>query len=165
MDGDEIGFGQDLFQCAGLDAHAGDIFRRDERIEADHAHHQSGGAFGDDAADVAEADDADGLVAELDADKFIALPLAALERGRRLGNMARHGHHQRNGMLAGGNVVAAGGVHDDDTALGSGVGVDVFIAHAGAANDLQIGCRFDQLGGDLGAAADHPAVVDARRFF
>ncbi len=68
-------------------------------------------------------------------------------------------------MLAGGNVVAAGGVHDDDTALGSGVGVDVFIAHAGAANDFQIGCRFDQLGGDLGAAADHPAVVDRADFF
>ncbi len=63
MDGDEIGLGEDLFQCAGLDAHARDIFRRDEGIEADHSHHQSGGAFGDDAADVAEADDADGLVA------------------------------------------------------------------------------------------------------
>ncbi len=97
---------------------------------------KSGGAFGDDAADVAEADDADGFVAQLDADKFIALPLAAFDRGRGLGNMARHGHHQRNGMLAGGDVVAAGGVHDDDTALGGGVGVDIFVAHAGAADDF-----------------------------
>ena len=68
-------------------------------------------------------------------------------------------------MLAGGDVVAARGVHDDDTALGGGVGVDIFVAHAGAADDLQIGCRIDQLGGDLGAAADHPAVVDLADFF
>ena len=66
----------------------------DERIEADHFHSQARGAFGDDAADVAEADDADGFVAYLDADEFVALPLAAFERSDRLGNMTRQGHHQ-----------------------------------------------------------------------
>ena len=72
----------------------------------------------------------------IDADKLIALPLAAFERSDGLGNMARHRHHQRNGMLAGGDVVAAGGVHDDDAALGGGVGIDIFIAHAGATDHL-----------------------------
>ena len=44
----------------------------------DDFHPQSGSPFGDDPADIAEADDADGFVAELDANEFIALPFAAL---------------------------------------------------------------------------------------
>ena len=85
-------------------------------------------ALGDDAADVAEADDAEGFVAQLDADKFVAVPFAAFERGDGLGNMARQSHHQRDGMLAGGDVVAAGRIHDDDAAFGRGIGVDIFIS-------------------------------------
>ena len=78
--------------------------------------------------------DAEGFVAQLDADKFVAVPLAAFERGDGLRDMARQRHHQGDGMLAGGDVVAAGRVHDDDAAFGRGIGVDVFIADAGAAD-------------------------------
>src|SRR3989304_7972203 len=62
-------------------------------------------------------------------------------------------------MLAGGDVVAAGRVHHDDALLARRLGVDVFIAHAGPADDFQVFRRFDQFGGDLGAAANDPAVV------
>ncbi len=159
MHGNEIGLGENLVEGAGLYAHARDVFRGDKWIEADHFHAQTGGPFGNDAADVAETDDADGFIAELDADKFIALPLAGFERGHSLGNMARERHHQGNGMLAGGDVVAAGRVHDDDAAFGGGIGVDVLIADAGAPDDFEILRRFDQFRGDFCAAANHPAVV------
>ena len=78
--------------------------------------------------------DADGFVAELDADEFIAVPLAAFERGNGLRDMARQRHHEGDGMLAGGDVVAAGSVHDDDASFGRRVGVDVFVADAGTAD-------------------------------
>ena len=136
MDGDEIGFGEDLFQGRRLDAHAGDVFRGDERIEADHFHSEPGGAFGDDPADIAETDDAEGLVAQLHADEFVAVPFAAFEGGDCLRNMARQGHHERNRMLAGGYVVAAGGVHDDDPFFAGGIDVDVFETDAGPPDDF-----------------------------
>ena len=122
---------------------------------------RSGGAFGDDAADVAQADHADGLIAELDADELVALPLAIFERGHRLRDMPGERHHQRDGVLAGGDVVATRGVHDHDAAFGGGIGVDVFIADTGAPDDFQILRRFDQLRGNFRAAPNHPAVVVA----
>ncbi len=164
MDGDEVGFAENIFQAARLDAHARDVFRRDERIETDHFHLQSGGALGDDAADVAQADDADGFVAQFHADEFIALPLAALERGGRLRDVARQRHHQGDGVFARGDVVAPRRVHHDDAFFGGGVGVDVFKAHAGAADDFQIFCGVDQFRGDFCAAANHPAVIFSANF-
>src|SRR5690242_2454937 len=56
MHRNEIGFGKNILEAAGLYAHAGDVFSGDERIEADHFHPQSGGALGDDPADITEAD-------------------------------------------------------------------------------------------------------------
>ncbi len=50
--------------------------------------------------------------------------------------MARERHHESDCMLAGSDVVAAGCIHDDDALLGSGIGIDVFITHAGPADDL-----------------------------
>ena len=85
--------------------------------------------------------------------------LPASQRRVGLGDAARERQHQGDGVLGGGDVVAAGRVHDDDAALGRGVDVDVVDADAGAADHLEILRRVDQLRGDLGAAADHPAVV------
>ncbi len=77
MDGNKIGLGNNFFERPRLHAHARDVFGGNERIVADHPHFQAGGSLRDDTPDVAEADDTDGLVAELDADKFVAVPLAA----------------------------------------------------------------------------------------
>ncbi len=159
MHGNEIRLGKNLIERARLHAHARDILGGDERIETDDFHPQSGSAFGDDPADVAEADDADGFVAKLDADELIALPLAGFERRDGLGDMARQRHHQGNRMFSGSNVVAAGRVHDHDAPFGRRVGVDVLVADAGAADHLEILRRVDQLRSDPRAAADHPAVV------
>ena len=134
MNRDEVRLSEDLVERAGLDAHARDVFGGDEWIEADHFHSQARRPLGDDAADIAKADDADGFVAHLDADEFIAVPLAAFERGDGLRDMARQSHHESDGMLAGGDVVAAGSVHDDDAFFRRRIGVDVFITDAGAAN-------------------------------
>ena len=67
-------------------------------------------------------------------------------------------------MLGGGEHVALRSVDDDDAALGRLVDVDVVDADAGAAHDLQVGGRLDDLGGHLGGRADDETLVvgDAR---
>ena len=68
VDGDEVGAREQLVERHQLDAQARRGLRRDEGIEGDHLHAQPEGALGDDGADVAEADDAEHLVAHLGAD-------------------------------------------------------------------------------------------------
>src|SRR5262249_35633687 len=63
-----------------LDAELGGRSGR-ERVVADEAHVEGGGAFGDLAADAAQADDAERLAGELAADELVALPLAAGRAG------------------------------------------------------------------------------------
>ena len=60
-----------------------------ERVEADDVHLQAAGDAGDLGADAPQADDAQRLAAQLDADELRALPLARLERGVRRRRCAR----------------------------------------------------------------------------
>lgn len=61
-------------------------------------------------------------------------------------------------MFRRGDRVAAGGVHDDDTVFGGGLDIDVVDADSGAADDLEVLGGLEDLGGDLGLAADDQAV-------
>ena len=62
-------------------------------------------------------------------------------------------------MLAGGDVIASGRIHDDDALLSRRIDIDVLKSHSGSTNDFQIFCGFDQLCGYPGSAADYPAIV------
>src|SRR4029077_18353180 len=117
-------------------AHARDALRGNERIIADHLHSEPGGSFGDDPADIAEADDAEGFVAQLHADKPVTVPLAALEGGDGLRNVAGQCHHEGNRMLTGGYIVAAGGVHHHNPFFACGINVNVFETDARPPNNL-----------------------------
>src|SRR5262247_3526322 len=64
-------------------------------------------------------------------------------------------------MFGRGHTVAAGGVHHDYAARGRGGNVNVVHARAGAAYDFELVCGGDDLGGDLGLAADDQGVVIA----
>ena len=79
MNGDEIGLDKDLFQAGRFDAHERNILAQDKWVVADDFHPESGRPFRYDTTDVAEADNSNGLVAELDSDEFVAVPLAALQ--------------------------------------------------------------------------------------
>jgi len=162
---DEIGSGKDIVEGSRLYAHASDVFSGDERIEADDFHPECGGALGDDPTDVAETDDPDGLIAHFNADELIAVPFTALQRRDGLGNVARQRHHQSDRMLAGGHIVAARRVHHDDALFCRSIRVDVLVAHTSAADHFEIFSGFDQVGGNLGAAADYPTVIRMANFF
>src|SRR5947209_1947527 len=84
-----------LFRHGGRNIQLRFIGRRPEMRGGDHLVHldqrmasrrrlidvnvQSGRPFRYDTTDVAEADNSNGLVAELDSDEFVAIPLAALQ--------------------------------------------------------------------------------------
>ena len=62
-------------------------------------------------------------------------------------------------MFGRGDRVAEGRVHDDDAATRGGRDIDIVDADAGAADDLQVGRRLDQLFGRLGGRADGEAII------
>src|SRR5690606_14971870 len=111
-------------------------------------------------ADAADADDAEGLAEEFGAHVFVAVPSAFLHAGVRAGHVSAEGKEQRKGVLAGGDGVAAGGIHDDDAGGGGGVLVDVVRTDAGAADHLELFRVRERFGRDRRAAAnDQPVVV------
>ena len=62
-------------------------------------------------------------------------------------------------MLGGGGGVPRRGVHGHDALLGGGGKVHIVQAHAGAADDLELGGGFNDLRRDLGAAAHDQRVI------
>ena len=111
---DDVGAGQKLVQ---LDLLHPDLHRplgREEGIVGDDLHLQAIGPVGDDRADVAGADQAQGLGVELDAHEAVLLPPAGLGGvigGRQLPGQ---GEHHGDGVLGGGDRVAERRVHHHD---------------------------------------------------
>src|SRR5581483_9957302 len=68
-------------------------------------------------------------------------------------------HHQRDGVLGGGDGVAVGRVHDDHALGGGGLDVDVVDADAGAAHHLEAVGGSKHLLRHLGGRAHGEAVV------
>lgn len=60
MEGDDIGLGEDVFDRRQRDAQFGRALGGDDRVVGEDLHIKAGHAFGDQLADVAEADDAEG---------------------------------------------------------------------------------------------------------
>ena len=102
----------------------------DELVEGDDLHLEALGALGDELADAAEADDAEGLAVELGALELGPLPGAADQRAVGLGHVAAEGQHQRQRVLGGGDRVRFGGVGDDHAASRRRRDVDVVDAGA-----------------------------------
>ena len=114
MQRDEIAALEQLVQLYPLDAEVGGALGRQERIVGDHLHAQRPGAVGDDRADVAATDDAQGFARELDPHEPGFFPLAALGRGVGGGDAPGQRHHHGDGVLGGGDGVAVGRVHHHD---------------------------------------------------
>ena len=163
VDGDEVGARVELVERDQLDAQARGDLVGDEGVVGDHLHAQPEGPLGDDGADVAEADDAEHLVAHLGAEPLLPLPAPRAHAGRGLRDVARQGEQQRDRVLGGGDVGSAGRVHDHDALLGGGIDVDVVDADARPADHAQRVRPREHVGGDLGAAADDEGVEAAHR--
>ena len=164
MQCDEIGAAKEIVEFDFLDAEMHRALGGEVRIVGDHLHLQPDSAVGDDRADIAAADDAEGLGENLDAEEFVLLPFSSARRCVGLGDLPRQRQHQRDGMLGGGDRIAERRVHDDDAARGGGGDIDIVDADAGAADHFQPVGLFQKLGGDLGRRADGKAVkaVDRR---
>ena len=158
MDGDEVRLREQLVQGHQLHAELGGagggdvgVVREDLGVEA----LQAGGHQG---ADTAQADDADLLLEEFDAGVLGALPLAVLEGGAGLRDVAGEAQDVAHGEFGGGDDVGRRGVDHHDTGLGGGLDVHVVQADAGAGDDLQVLRGGDGLGVHLGGGADQDGV-------
>ena len=115
MKRDEVALREDVILRLGtLHAELAETLLRDERVVADDAHLQTGGAPGDLLPDAAEAEDAERLVRQLEPAVAGALPASFLERRMRLRDVAREGEQQPDRVLGGGDDGRLGRVRDDD---------------------------------------------------
>ena len=163
MHAEEVRLGEQRVEVDQADAHLGGAAGLHVGVVGDHVHAERREALGDEHADAAEADDADGLLVELDAGVLRALPLAVAQRGVGRADVARGGEQQADGELGGADDVGGRRVHDHHAGLGGGLDVDVVEADPGAGDDLEPRGRGERLGVDLGGGADQDRVdVDDR---
>ncbi len=158
MEREVVGAGDELFERDELDA----VFARDgggdEGVAADDFEAEAAGAACDFKADTAEAENAEGFAAQLRALQRFLFPLAGVHGAVGDGKLARKGEHEADGELGDGDGVGAGRIHDDDAAARGGFGIDVVDAHAGAADDAQLGRLLHERVVDLHGGADHERI-------
>lgn len=161
MHGDVVRPLEERIQVDLFDAELFEPFFRDVRVIADGLHFHSLHAFGNARTDAADADDADGLVLELDARKGLAVPVAGHERIVGLRDVAGNGHDHGAGMFRSGQGVGRRRIDDDDAPCRRTLQVDAVDADTGTADDLQFRSRFDDLFRDVGHGTGNEAVVFA----
>ena len=97
---EEVALGIEVVQRLGLlHSHLAVAGIGHERVVRHHAHPQPHGALGHQLADVAEADDAQGLARDLDAAELRALPAAVHQGHVGLGDVAGLGQHEGDRVL------------------------------------------------------------------
>jgi hypothetical protein len=159
VDGDEVALAQQLLQAHQPDAELRGAGGLDVRVVGDDVHVERRQPLGDEHADAAETEHADGLALQLDAGVLGALPLALLEGRVPLRNVPSGGQKQRDRVLGGGDDVGGGGVDHHHPGLGGGLHVDVVESHARPGHHPQPVRVLEHLGGDLGRTP-HDQRVD-----
>src|SRR5215467_7805128 len=99
MDGDEISPAEKLFQSDHLNAYTSCRIAGQNRVEADYLHLEPERAVGNDAADIAKSNNAESFVEDLDPGKFSTVPFTGSQCRVSGRDVARNGHHHRNGMF------------------------------------------------------------------
>ena len=158
MQRDVVRLGVELIQRNHGDIQLLRQTRRDVRIVRDHLHTEGKGATRDFDADAPQSDDAQRLAAQLGALQRFLFPLAGVHGGIGAGEEARQRQHESKGVLGDRYSIAAGSVHDDDAALGSGIEIDVIHAHTGAPDDAQSGGLVHHRGVNKRGGADQDGV-------
>jgi hypothetical protein len=119
-------------------------------------------AFGDQAADVAKADDAHGLAGDLAAHVVLLLPAAGARRTVGLHDVARVGQHHGDDLFGDAVGVRARRVHHVHAFFAGVFGVDRVKTRAGAHDHLELRQRVDDCGRHLLAAHDQGGGVGVR---
>ena len=118
VDGDVVRLAQQLLELLlALHVEVAEAGVGDVGVVGDDPHGEATGPLGDQAADAAQPDDAQGLGVELAALELPAPPLAALDEAVGPGDVAAAGQEQAQGVLGGGDDVALRRVADDDALL------------------------------------------------
>ena len=107
------------------------------------------------------ADETKDFAGQLHTHEAVLLPLSGLRGGVGGGKFACERHHQRDGMLGGGDRIAVRRVHHDHAGSRCRRNIDIVHADAGAAHDFQLLRRLEDVGGDLGRGADGDTVIVA----
>ena len=155
---DEVRLGHQLLEADHAHPHLGGATGLHVGVVGDHVHAEGGEAVGDEHADAAQPDDADGLLEQLGAAVPAALPLPAGERGVRRADVAGGGEHQRHRELGGAGDVGGRGVDHHDAVLRRGLHVDVVQPDAGAGDHLEPLGSEQRLGVDRGGRADQDGL-------
>ena len=149
VDRDEVAALEQLVEGHQLHAELLGPRGRDVRVVGDDLGAERLQAGGDECADAAESDDADGLLVELDAGVVRPLPLPLCERRVRGGDVTGEAQDVPDGELGGRDDVRGRCVHDHDARRRGGLDVDVVEADARARDDLEVRRGRDRLGVDL----------------
>ena len=111
METDDIRLGENFFNGAELDAELRGFVRGKDRVETEDPDLETGEAFGEETADIAETEDANGLAREFTAHEFGFFPFAGAGRD------------------IGGNNFAVGGQRQGDDFFGHAVGIGARSVH------------------------------------
>jgi hypothetical protein len=154
VDADEVRLAQQLVQGHQPDAELGGPPGLDVGVVGDEGDAEGCQPLGHQDADAPQADDADGLLGDLDAGELRPGPLPRAQRGVRGRDVPGGGQQQGDGVLGRADDVRGGRVDHEHPARGSGGDVDVVQADAGPRDHLQPRCRGEGLGVDLGGRPD-----------
>ena len=110
----------------------------DERIEGHQVHIEGLGTGRNEATNAAEADDAQGLLGQLDPVPLAALPAAVNERCMRLSDIAGLGQHHRQCVLGGRHGVGERCVGYQHVVGRRRLDIDIVETDTSAADDLQV---------------------------
>ena len=142
-----------------LDAESLRAFRWQVRVEPKHRHLERTATGRDPRTDFSEADQADGLAVQLDADKRGTLPAPRTDqRGMRHRHVTGEGQQQRESVLDRRDGVAGRGVEHRHPTAGGRRHVDVVDPDAGPADHLEARRGLQQLGRNARPAAHDPAL-------
>src|SRR5882672_2148848 len=159
----EIRLPQELLQARVLRAcGALDLARKPAAVVVQHPHREAFRALRDRLADAPHADDAEGRMVDVDAEKLVVLPALPVPRAQPalgLGDAPGRGHEQYPGGVRGGLVQHAGGIGRDDASLAARREVDVVVADRDVAHGLETRRRVEQGGVDAVAAGGEHAVL------
>ena len=155
---DEVALAQHLVEGEQLHLQLLRAGGGDVGVVADDAHAEGAQALGDEAADAAETEDADGLLEQLGTRVGAALPRAAGERRVRGGDVPREAQDVADGELGGRDDIRGRRVDDHDARGGRRLDVDVVEADARARDDLELRRGGQRLGVDPGRRADEHGV-------
>ena len=160
VEGEEVRGGKDVvgigrMVCAEL----AEALGSDERVVADDAHAEPERSPHDLSADPAEAQDAQGLVGQLDSAPLRPLPPPRLQRRMRLRDVARQRDEQTDRVLHSRDYGRVGSVRDHGHRVAAFT--STLSIPTGPADHLRTLGFLDQLRGQLRRRADHDRVVAA----